>query len=302
MKKDLSRSERLGAKTLYLALQIIKSEGGSLPSREVVEKVGNVIDLSDWAKGVYEKSGYIRWQAMLHFFSIDAAKAGYIRKQKGIWYLTEEGEQTIDEFSEIDFFRKIRSAYKDWASKNKSIGIKQNNLLSEKLDSEKLDLVTIDQVEQSSKEMFENHIQNKNPYEFQDMVAALLRAMGYFTPFVAPRGKDGGIDIFAYQDPLGTKIPRIKVQVKHRINSNVSVTEIQQLIGTLGSTDVGILVTSGSYTKEAQDSIRTANRHITLIDFDRFIDLWIEFYPKMIDEDKQLMPLRLISFVAPDEE
>ena len=40
----------------------------------------------------------------------------------------------------------------------------------------------------------------KNPYEFQDLVAALLRAMGYYTPFIAPKGKDGGVDIIAYRD------------------------------------------------------------------------------------------------------
>ena len=26
----------------------------------------------------------------------------------------------------------------------------------------------------------------------------------YYTPFIAPKGKDGGVDIIAYRDPLGT--------------------------------------------------------------------------------------------------
>jgi predicted Mrr-cat superfamily restriction endonuclease len=51
---------------------------------------------------------------------------------------------------------------------------------------------------------------SKNAYEFQDLAAALLRGMGYYTPFVAPTGKDGGVDIIAYRDPLGTVSPRIK--------------------------------------------------------------------------------------------
>ena len=41
------------------------------------------------------------------------------------------------------------------------------------------------------------------PYQFQDLVAALLRAMGYHVAWVAPPGKDGGTDIVAYTDPLG---------------------------------------------------------------------------------------------------
>jgi len=38
--------------------------------------------------------------------------------------------------------------------------------------------------------------------------------MGYHTPFIAPKGRDGGIDVEAYSDPLGTVAPRIIVQVK----------------------------------------------------------------------------------------
>ena len=55
--------------------------------------------------------------------------------------------------------------------------------------------------------------------------------MGYYTPFVAPRGKDGGIDIVAYRDPLGTQAPRMKVQVKHRGNTKASVKEVRELMG-----------------------------------------------------------------------
>ena len=52
--------------------------------------------------------------------------------------------------------------------------------------------------------------------------------MGYYTPFVAPQGKDGGIDVIAYRDPLGTVSPRIKIQIKHR-DASASVQEIRQL-------------------------------------------------------------------------
>ncbi len=74
---------------------------------------------------------------------------------------------------------------------------------------------TLAQIEEQAIDGIIQFINKKNPYEFQDLVAALLRAMGYYTPFISPKGKDGGIDIIAYQDPLGTKTPRIKVQVKH---------------------------------------------------------------------------------------
>ncbi len=36
-----------------------------------------------------------------------------------------------------------------------------------------------------------------NPYEFQDLVAALLKAMGYHVNYVSPPGPDRGLDIVA---------------------------------------------------------------------------------------------------------
>ncbi len=36
-----------------------------------------------------------------------------------------------------------------------------------------------------------------------------------------------------------------------------------------------------------------------LIDLDRFIALWREFYPKLTDEDKAVLPLVPIYFYAP---
>jgi len=57
-----------------------------------MNQIPEKVNLTDWEKERYEKTGYIRWQSILHFYTIDCSKAGYLRKQKGIWYLTEEGE------------------------------------------------------------------------------------------------------------------------------------------------------------------------------------------------------------------
>ena len=60
-----------------------------------------------------------------------------------------------------------------------------------------------------------------NPYDFQELVADLLRGMGYFVSWVSPVGKDGGVDIIAHPDPLGTQPPRLKVQVKRHSESRI---------------------------------------------------------------------------------
>src|SRR3712207_7764782 len=74
--------------------------------------------------------------------------------------------------------------------------------------------------------LFRSHIASLGPYDFQNLVAELLRAMGYHVPHVSPPGPDGGIDIMAYRDPLGTTAPRIKVQVKHRQSKDRKSTRL----------------------------------------------------------------------------
>jgi restriction system protein len=143
---------------------------------------------------------------------------------------------------------------------------------------------------------------NKNPYEFQNLVAAVLSGMGYYISDIAERGPDGGIDIIAYTDPLGTKPPRIIVQVKHKPNDNISSAEIQKLSGTLKrNSDVGIFVTSGTFSKAAVKEARGSREHIELIDFSRLTSLWQEYYPKLSDEHKNLLPLQPIYFLGSNE-
>jgi restriction system protein len=48
------------------------------------------------------------------------------------------------------------------------------------------------------------------PYDFQDLVAALLRGMSYHVLWVAPPGPDRGIDMVAHTDPLGATFRRAR--------------------------------------------------------------------------------------------
>jgi len=81
-----------------------------------------------------------------------------------------------------------------------------------------------------------------DPYDLQDLVAALLEAMGYHVSWISPRGKDGGLDIVEHSDPLGTTAPRIKVQVKRRKDS-IGVEELRSFLALINDDDVGIFIT-----------------------------------------------------------
>lgn len=304
--KKLAKSRALAAKVVYAALQALKDKGGELPSSEVISEVGRRVKFDDWEKSQYEKTGYIRWQSMLHFFSIDCQKAGFLIKKKGIWYLTPEGESAL-KLGSVELLKTASQAYRKWREENpRKKGEEPEESVLEGEDVpvavEETPPINLDQIEQMATESLNEYIKSKNPYEFQDLVAALLRGMGYYTPFVAPKGKDGGIDIIVYRDPLGTISPRIKVQVKHRVDSPATVQEVRQLIGLLQKDgDVGLFVSTGGFTSDAKAAARNSHVHVELIDLQGLVSLWQEFYPKLTDEDKIQMPLLPIFFLAPSE-
>ena len=304
--KPQSLSKQTASKTIFAAFEILKAAGGHLPGREVINKVRGKVSFTDWEKQIYEKTGYVRWESIFHFFTIDCTKAGFLRKNKGVFYLTDEGEKAIS-LGPIKLLESATKVYRQWAAENKqqkpdelkgavtpAPEIEQNPGQQQKAN--------FDIVEEQAVAGIKEFIKSKNPYEFQDLVAALLRAMKYHTPFISPKGKDGGLDIVAYSDPLGATAPRLKVQVKHRPESSVPVDDIRSLTGLLNKDgDIGLFVTSGYFTSESERSARESHRHIRLIDIDTFISLWQEFYFSLTDEDKNKLPLQPIYFLGSNE-
>jgi len=292
--RDPSPTRALAAKVVHAALEILRDNGGEMRSRDVIAAVEQRVELDDWAKQRYESSGTPRWITFLHFFTIDCAKAGLLVKKAGTWYLTPDGEKAIA-LGPRELLDEATRAYRKWDAERRD---------AEAIDEEVTPagdgahVIAMDQIQELANSSLERHIAAKNPYEFQELAAALLRGMGYFTPFVAPRGKDGGVDVIAYRDPLGTVSPRIKVQVKHRQDA-ARAEEIRQLMGLLQRDgDVGIFISTGGFTNDARTAAQGGHVHVELIDLTRFIELWQEHYDKLSDEDRVLMPLVPVYFLA----
>lgn len=299
---DLSPTKAVAVKTIFEAFRILKEEGGQLPGKEIIDRIEHRLPFTEWEKGILEKTGNIRWKSILHFYTIDCIKAGYLRKVIGTWYLTPEGEGAFKKYDPVAFLDSATAAYKKWRAENKPALKEEVDVVEPGHSIEQVQKANLDQIEEQAISGIKDFIIQKNPYEFQDLVAALLRAMGYYTPFISPKGKDGGIDIIAYQDPLGIKTPRLKVQVKHYPQNPIAADAIRSLKGLVnGGEEVGLFVTSGRFSNEAERFAREANVHIKLIDGEELISLWQEFYNEMGDEDKNLLPLHPIYFLGSNE-
>lgn len=296
-----ANTKQIAEKTIYAALKILKDAGGEMRGKDVIQKMEETMEFNDYELHVYEKTGYTRWKSVFHFYTIDCAKAGFLRKQQGVWYLTDEGEKAL-ELGPEKLLALATKKYREWDARQRKS--KQNELendidIQDSEDKSQKQEALLEQYESSALEGIRDFISEKNPYEFQDMVAVLLKAMGYHIAYISPKGRDGGIDVIAYTDPLGVKSPRIIVQVKHRPDKSISSDDIQRLSGTMKRpTDVGIFVTSGSFSSHAIIEARSADKHIELIHFESFVELWQKYYGKMSDEEKAMLPLHPIYFLG----
>ena len=218
----ITPAKSLASKVTFMVLKLLKENDNEMSSKELLNKMEQKINFTDWEKKRYEKTGQLKWQIVCSFQTMACVKAGILIKNNGIWYLTPEGIEA-EKLNEEKLLEKINIEYKKWKNNQSLVSdvFSDEEAIEDEIE-EKENLLFYYDLQAKAIDGMTNYLNKKNPYEFQELVAALLRGMGYFTPFVAPKGKDGGVDIIAYKDPLGTTTPRIQVQVKHR-ESNASV-------------------------------------------------------------------------------
>ncbi len=73
-------------------------------------------------------------------------------------------------------------------------------------------------------------------------------------------------------------------------------------MATLGPNDVGLFVTSGSFSKDALDEARKQEqRRITCLDLKKLFDLWVRHYENLPQEARLMLPLKPVYYLAPEE-
>ena len=210
-------SQRSG-QFLRVIFKFLMDKPDGSPAKDILSEIPKEIKLTEFECGYYPSTpGSQRFEKIVRFATIGPVKAGWLVKSKGRWFITDEGKQAYRNFPDPEkLYRETSRLYHLWKkSRPAEEGIDDEDAA----ESPKIGM-TLDEVEELAREKSQRRtLEALNPYEFQDLVADLLSAMGYYIYWIAPPGKDGGIDIIAYNDPLGANGPRVKVQVKHKIST-----------------------------------------------------------------------------------
>jgi restriction system protein len=128
--------------------------------------------------------------------------------------------------------------------------------------------------------------------QMQELVAGILRAMGYRTKVSSP-GPDRGVDIFASPDGLGLAEPRIFVEVKHRAAS-IGAEQIRSFIGGRKQGDRCLYVSTGGFSREARYEADRSQVPVTLLAMPELRELLLDHYEILDSETRTLVPLKKV--------
>lgn len=285
-------------------LKILLDHPEGMQARDVLRRMEQTVPPTSAEKADYASTpGVQRFPKIIRFATIAPVKAGWMVKEKGKWYITEEGKNAYAKLQDPEAFRReLRRLYYQWLELHDKDGASiDSEDEEESIAAAKNATVaaTLEEAEENAWAQIEQHVKAMQPYDLQKLVAALLRAMGYHIAWVSPPGPDKGIDIVAHNDPLGTTKPRIKVQVKRRADK-INVDGLRSFMAVLGDGDVGIFVSTGGFTSDAESEARTKEtRKLTLVDLEKLVELWIEHYDKIAEAEKLLLPLKSVFYLAP---
>jgi restriction system protein len=120
--------------------------------------------------------------------------------------------------------------------------------------------------------------------EFEYLVSYLLRTLGFEPSQEIGKVGDGGIDFEGVLDVSGIASINLQVQVKRFEKNTIGERDIRNFRGALKKGFQGCFITLSRYNKKAIESATDNQREqIQLIDGNRFIDIFIEQYEKIIE-------------------
>jgi restriction system protein len=167
-------------------------------------------------------------------------------------------------------------------------------IVDEIVDAEMVD--PLKDLESRSLERIKDMISGLEWQDMQELVAGILRAMGYKTQ-VSPPGADRGKDIVASPDGFGFENPRIVVEVKHR-KVRMGSPDVRSFLGGRHKDDRCLYVSTGGFTPEALYEADRASIPLTLWTLDNLVRALVEHYDATDTETKRLVPLKRMYWPA----
>jgi hypothetical protein len=155
-------------------------EPEGLPSSEVLRRVEERVpptafEQADWPR----HPGRRRFENLVRFATIGPVKAGWLVKNKGQWSLTDDGRAAYTALPDPEAFQRESSRlYRVWKKARAQPSEGEEATEDEELPEETA-AATLEEAEESAWGEIRTYLGEMPPYDFQELVASLLKAMGY---------------------------------------------------------------------------------------------------------------------------
>jgi restriction system protein len=189
--------QRVG-KLMRTLLEVLLESPEGVQASMALAEVEKRVPPTDYENGSYPSGGR-RYEKIVRFATVDLVKAGWMLKDKGIWSATDVGREAFAQLTDpAEFYKRAVQLYYEWKASQPD---------GELADEAKPEAIaptasqTFEEAEERAWAEIWDYLQRIDPYELQRLVAGLLEAMGYHVSWIAPPGKDGGMDVLAWTDP-----------------------------------------------------------------------------------------------------
>lgn len=152
--------------------RVLQTQSEGMRASDALAALEKNIQLTAYEAGEYDSGGR-RFERIVRFATIAPVKAGWLIKDKGIWTLTPEGDAALKAYPDPEnFVRAAGKLYRSWKNAQPVAGDEEDV-------EESSATITLEQAEENAWNEIEAFLAEMPPYELQDLLASLLKAMGY---------------------------------------------------------------------------------------------------------------------------
>jgi restriction system protein len=250
-------------------LDALRTLGGSGAPSEVVEQVGQDLNVSDELQTDLLPSGTPRFRNQVAWARFYLAREGLLDASKrGIWSLTEKGRPVV--LSPEDAH---------------ALFLKWSRIFAEERKKRREEAPEPDEAAPSDsspaaggyREELLAVLLSLPPEGFERLSQRLLRESGFVQVVVTGRSGDGGIDGYGTLQVNPLVSFKVLFQCK-RYTKSVSPSQVRDFRGAMqGRADKGIVITTGTFTSEARrEAARDGVPPIELVDGEKLVNMFVE--------------------------
>jgi restriction system protein len=191
---------------------ILEANPDGLAAKEVLAELAKRVPPTPFENSAYPDNPDVRrYEKIVRFSTITAVKAGWLVKDKGHWYATEEGIRAYRRISDpAQFVREASRLYKEWKKGQPNVEIVEAPEVPPDLST------VLEEAEEMAWLEIAEHLAAMTHTSFRSWSQDLFVGWDITFPGWRLPVRIRGIDIIAHTDPLGITGPKVKIQVKRQ--------------------------------------------------------------------------------------